>query len=259
MAPPKTYRCEAIILKRIPLGEADLLVTFYSREFGKVRAVAKGARRSTSRLVGHLEPLTLLRLSLAQTRTLDIITQVQIMRNFTHLKGDLDAISRGLYVAELVDGFGSEANPNFELYYLAIETLEAIGWFPNSDLPLRYFDLHLMEVSGLMPDLYNCVECRKQLVAGQHRFSSDLGGTLCLDCTPVDALIRPLSLRALKVLRMLGRKGLVESMSLHIEGALLQEVQAVLCTTVLYWLNKEIRSNSFLEDLRCSEASRVYS
>ena len=258
MAPPKTYRCEAVTLKKTPLREADLIVTLYSRDHGKLRAVAKGARRSTSKLIGHLEPLTLLQLSLAQTRSLDIITQAQIVENFTPLKGNLNAISRSLYVAELVDGFGSEANPNLALYHLALETLEAIGRSPDSEWPLRYFELHLLEVSGLMPELYHCVECRRQLAPGQHRFSPDLGGTLCLDCTPVDAQIRPLSLRALKVLRLLGRSRLVEIPSLHLDGALDQELRTVLATTVQYWLDKEIRSNSFLEDLRRSAASEVY-
>ena len=259
MAPPKTYRCEAVTLKKTPLGEADLIVTLYSRDHGKLRAVAKGARRSTSKLVGHLEPLTLLQLSLAQTRSLDIITQAEIVENFTPLKGDLNAISRSLYLAELVDGFGSEANPNLALYHLALETLDAIGRSPDSEWPLRYFELHLLEVSGLMPELYHCVECRRQFTPGQHRFSPDLGGALCLDCTPGDAQIRPLSLRALKVLRMLGRSRLVEIPSLHLDGVLAQELRTVLATTVQYWLDKEIRSNSFLEDLRRSAAPEVYS
>ena len=77
MAPPRTYRCEAIILGYTPLGEADLLVTMFTRDQGKVRAVGKGARRSTSRLVGHLEPLTAVKMSMAHGRSMDIITQAE--------------------------------------------------------------------------------------------------------------------------------------------------------------------------------------
>ena len=259
MAPPRSYRCQALTLKHTPLGEADLIVTLYSRERGKLRAVAKGARRSTSKLVGHLEPLTVVGLSLALTRGLDIITQAQIVENFTPLKGNLDAITKGLYLAELVDGFGSEANPNQALYHLAIETLEAIQQAPDSELPLRFFELHLLKVSGLMPELYHCVECRKQLVPARHRFSPNLGGTLCLDCAPPEAHIRPLSLRALKVLRLLDRSRLVEVPPLSLEGALAQELKALLATTVKYWLDKEIRSSSFLEHLGRSPQPQVYS
>ena len=68
MPPPRSYQCEALTLKKHPLGEADLLVTLYTPDRGKLLAMAKGARRSTSKLVGHLEPLTQVRLSLAQGR-----------------------------------------------------------------------------------------------------------------------------------------------------------------------------------------------
>ena len=86
MAAPRTYRCEAITLSYTPLGEADLLVTMYTREQGKVRAVGKGARRSTSKLVGHLEPLTLVRMSMVQGRNMDIISQAEVVESFAALK-----------------------------------------------------------------------------------------------------------------------------------------------------------------------------
>jgi len=244
---PRSYRCEALTLKNAPLGEADLLVTLYTRDQGKLRAVAKGARRSTSKFVGHLEPLTLVRLSLAQARSLDIITQAQVSEGLEALKGDLSSLAKGLYLAELVDGFGAEAHANQSLYSLAVETLKAIALTPGAELPLRFFELHLLEVSGLMPELYHCVECRQGLTPGRHRFSPNLGGALCLDCTPTDARLRPLSLRALKVLRLLHRSNLAELPSLQLDGALAGELKALLTTTVEFWLDREIRSHRFLE------------
>ena len=139
MAPPRTYRCEALTLKNTPLGESDLLVTLYTREHGKLRAVAKGARKSASKLVGHLEPLTVVRLSMAQGRSLDIVTQAQVLDSFPALKSNLTAITEGLYVAELTDGFGPEANANFELYQLAIDVLQVLASDKRSEMTLRYF------------------------------------------------------------------------------------------------------------------------
>ena len=249
MAHPRTYDCEALTLKKAPFGEADLLVTLYTKEKGKVRVVAKGARRSNSKLVGHLEPLTQVQLSLAQGRNLDYVNQVQVLESYASLRNDLEAITRGLYMAELVDGFGSEANPNQSLYRLAIETLQAIEAEPNSDLPLRFLELHLLQVSGLMPELYQCVECRTSLAPGRHRFSPNLGGTLCLDCNPADGRLRPLSVRALKVLRLLHRSRMSELPPLTMNNSLDQELRSLLAMTVQYWLDKEIHSNSFLENL----------
>ena len=257
MAPPRSYQCEALTLKKFSLGEADLLVTLYTREWGKVRAIARGARRSNSKLVGHFEPLTQVKLSMAQGRDLDHVTQAQVLTGFASLKENLGAITKGLYLAELVDGFGSEANPNQPLFRLIIDALHAIGADPDSDLPLRFFELHLLQVSGLMPELYRCVECRNSLTPGRHRFSPNLGGTVCIDCNPTDARLRPISLRALKVLRLLHRTRMAELPALPMDAALAQELRALLSITIQYWLDKEIQSNSFLEHVHHGAATEL--
>ena len=257
MAPPRSYHCEALTLKKFPMGEADLLVTLYSKEKGKVRAIARGARRSNSKLVGHFEPLTQLKLSLAQGRNLDYVTQAQVLSGFASLKENLGSITKGIYLAELVDGFGSEANPNPPLFNLVIDALHAIEADPDSDLPLRFFELHLLQVSGLMPELYRCVECRNSLTPGSHRFSPNLGGTICLDCNPTDARLRPLSLRALKVLRLLHRTRMAELPALTMNAALARELKALLSITIQYWLDKEIQSNSFMEHVHNPAGSEV--
>ena len=258
MAPPRTYRCEAITLSYTTLGEADLLVTMFTRDQGKVRAVGKGARRSTSKLVGHLEPLTVVKMSLARGRTLDIISQVEVVESFATLKQDLTAIAKGQYLAELVDGFGAEASANPGLFQLTIDTLRAVEAGPASDMPLRFFEFHLLQVSGLMPELYHCVECRIELEPGAHRFSPNVGGTLCLECSPEDAHLRPLSLRALKVLRLLDRCSIAEACGLSMDDSLAEELKSLLSTTVRYWLGREIRSNSFLERLHKESHPGVY-
>ena len=191
--------------------------------------MAKGARRATAKLVGHLEPLTLTRgLALSRGRTLDVVSQAETLENFTSLKTNLTAMTRGLQVAELVDGFGSEANPNEPLLNLALTTLAAIGQSPEEELPLLHFQLHLLAVSGLMPELQNCVECRRELEPERHRYSADGGGVFCPDCTPDQAGLRPLSLRALKVLRLLARSRATELPTLRLDAALSQELKAVL-------------------------------
>ena len=146
------------------MGEADLLVTMHTRDQGKVRAIAKGARRSTSKLVGHLEPLTVVRMSMVHGRNMDIIAQAEVVDGFATLKENLTAVTKGLYLAELVDGFGAEASANPALFQLMIDSLRAVEADPESDMPLRFFEFHLLQVSGLMPELYHCVECRQELL-----------------------------------------------------------------------------------------------
>ena len=258
MPAPRSYRCEGLTLRKASIGEADLLVTFFTRDRGKVRAVAKGAKRSTSKLVGHLEPLTQVQLSMAYGRTLDYVNQAQTVNNFAGLKSNLDAMTKAVYVAELVDGFGSEANPNPPLYNLALETLRAIDHHPDSEWPLIFFEVHLLEVSGLMPELYQCVECAHPLAPGQHRFSPSIGGALCLDCHPENAHVRPLSLRALKVLRLIHRGQMDEVLPLNLDAVLLEELKSLIGGTVTYWLEREIRSKPFLDQLRSETRRGVY-
>ena len=257
MPPPRVYRSEALALRKMPLGEADLIVTFFTRENGKLQAVAKGARKNSSKLVGHLEPLTQVNLSLARGKSLDIVTQAQVVTNFPPLKDHLDAITKGLYLAELVDGFGSESQPNLTLYQLALDTLHNIAGDPDSDLPLRYFELRLLQASGLMPELYHCVECRNPLQENKHRFSPNVGGVLCLDCSPAEARIRPLSVRALKVLRLFHRGRQAEALGLRLNPSLSQELKTLLASAVSYWLEKEIRSTSLMERLRADSGVGV--
>ena len=102
MPRPRVYKTQAIVLRQRKLGEADKIVTLYTSHQGKVDAVAKGVRRTKSRLAGHLEPLTLGSYMLAEGRELDIVTQAETVDAFAGLRADLDRVSRGLYCAELV-------------------------------------------------------------------------------------------------------------------------------------------------------------
>ena len=259
MAQPRTYRCEGLTLRKAGIGEADLVVTVFTAEHGKLRAVAKGARRSNSKLVGHLEPLTLVRLSLAHGRELEIITQAQVTDGLPALKEDLASVARGLYVAELLDGFGPEDSPHINsnggLFRLAAGVLRELPQAKDPEAPLRYFEFHLLRLTGILPELYQCVECASEIAPGAHRFSVNLGGVLCPACSPAEALVRPLSLRAMKVLRLMHRGSLTETAALTLNPPLAAELKSVLSHTVRYWLGKEIRSTSFLERLHDEKSS----
>ena len=253
----RTYRCEGLTLRKASIGEADLVVTVLTGDHGKVRAVAKGARRSSSRLVGHLEPLTLSRLSLERGRNLDIVSQAEVIDGFPAIKDDLALMTRGLYVAELLDGFGPEDSPSPALYNLAVSALRSLPLAAEPEAPLRYFELHLLRLTGMLPELYQCVECRRDVAPDGHRFSVNLGGVLCPSCTPPEAHVRPLSLRAMKVLRLMHRGGLREVGRLGLNPQLSAELKSILSGTVRYWLGKEVRSNSFLEQLHSEERAAI--
>ena len=250
MAPPRVYRCQGLTLRKAAIGEADLVVTVFTAQRGKLRAVAKGARRPTSKLVGHLEPLTLAWFAIARGRQLDIISQAQVLDSLPAVKEDLPIMARGLYIAELLDGFGPETSPSPGLYRLAGDVLRALPGAADPETLLRYFEFHLLRLTGMMPELYQCVECGATIAPDAHRFSVNLGGVLCPGCAPPEAMVRPLSLRAMKVLRLLRRGALAETAALSLNPSLAAELKNILSGAVRYWLGKEIRSAHFLDRLQ---------
>lgn len=253
----RTYRTEALVIKTHPLGEADLLLTLYTPSLGKVRAVAKGARKLTSKMIGHLEPLTRVELALAQGRNLDTVTQAQVLDSFAQVKASLEATSRGLYLAELVEGFGVEGVGSPVLYNLLLDCLSALDSPAHPSLVLLYFQLHLLKHSGFMPEFYQCVECHSEIRPGQHRFSPTTGGVLCKDCSLSGKVTMPLSLGALKVLRFLDRSSLEDAMRLRLSQSLEREVWDLLQSTVRYWLERDVRSATFMHWLHTESPGPV--
>ncbi|MDE2787101.1 MAG: DNA repair protein RecO [Chloroflexota bacterium] len=248
MTSPRTYRAFGVTLRRSPVREADLLTVMYTRDYGKLELLARGAQRLTSKLMGHLEPLTLVRVSVARGRTMDQVTEAEVVNAFPAVKHGYENSARGLYVAELVDGFSALSAANAELFDITVQTLEALGSASNAELALRYFDLQLLRLSGFMPELYNCVECGAELEPDRHRFAVGAGGALCADCGPTEVVVRPLSLPALKLLRLLHRTESVAALpALAVPPPLEREVRETLAATLQYWLDRRVRSQEFLE------------
>ncbi len=203
MARPRVYKTEAIVLKRINLGEADSIITLYTPNHGKIRAVAKGVRRLKSKLGGHLDLLTRSALLLAQGRNLDIITQSQSIESFLPLKSDLNRISCAFYVAELLDQFTAEEVENYPIYRLLNADLLWLCTARNSALVLRHFELQLLSHLGYQPELYHCLGCKSPLTPQRNLFSAISGGSFCPDCAGKEPVVRPISVDALKVMRFL--------------------------------------------------------
>ena len=249
MVTTRLYRAEGVVLKSAPTGEGDLVVTLYTQEAGKLRAMAWGARKTTSRKMGHLEPLSRVELALTRGANLDTINQVQGLESFQGLRSSLESISRGFYVAELVDGFGAEGSPNPDMYFLFLDTLRFLDASPDGEMALPFFELHMLKACGFMPELYHCVECRQSLSPGEHRFCVALGGVLCLRCAPSGPRIFPLSLQVLKTLRFLDRNPISSLSGIRFQEPFRGELKGLLGDVTRYWLDREVRAGAFLDHL----------
>ncbi len=250
MPRPRVYKTQAIVLRQRKLGEADKIVTLYTSHQGKVDAVAKGVRRTKSRLAGHLEPLTLGSYLLAEGRDLDIVTQAETVEAFPGLRADLDRVSRGLYCAELVDRLTpdrSEGNPTFRLLE---QTLHYLNDAEQFDLSVRRFELRLLDELGYRPSLAECAVCRQRLEPRDNYWSADAGGAVCPRCADDSLRLAPLSLNALKLLRLLERSPFEDASRVRVSAGLGAELESCLGDYVRYVLEREVRSARFVETLR---------
>ena len=129
----KTYHAEGIVLKRTNLGETDRLVTIFTREYGKVTAVAKGARRITSTRAATLEPATQAQFFFVTGKSLDILTQSRLICSFTQAHANLTRVTQTYQILEVVDVLTAERQDHPEVYALLLSTLRSL----NTDGPKK--------------------------------------------------------------------------------------------------------------------------
>jgi DNA repair protein RecO (recombination protein O) len=178
-----TYRDEAIVLRTQKLGEADRIITLLTRSHGRVRAVAKGVRRTSSRFGARLEPFVHIDVQLAEARTLDVITQVETLHAYTdRLGGDYAAYTAGTAMLETAERLVVEdKEPALQQYLLLVGALRAmceVGRAPAQVLDA--FLLRSLAVAGYAPSFDACARCG---VEGPHvAFHPSAGGMLCASC-----------------------------------------------------------------------------
>jgi DNA repair protein RecO (recombination protein O) len=262
MDTPRNYQTQGIILKQTKLGEFDKIITIYTPEFGKLKAVAKGACRPKSKLGGNVEPLTHSSMLLAKGRNLDIITQSQTINGFLALKSDLWRMACGLYILELIDSFTVEGGENRPLFDLLLDILNQLSEPDSNDTVLRYFELHLLHYLGYRPQLHQCVNCDSPLKPVVNFFSPSKGGLLCPHCnsegdqryeqieavSPKPSL--PLSVGALKVLRLWQSCDYATARRVRVKPELSGELERILCEYTRYILQRELKSLTWLKELK---------
>jgi DNA repair protein RecO (recombination protein O) len=237
-----------VIIRRADFGEADRVLTLITPT-GKRRVVAKGARKTTSRLAGHIELFTHTALLLAVGRTLDIITQSTILHSFDTLRGDLRRIGAAYYAAELIDRLIEEEDENRPAFDLLVATLVALDTTSQIDLALRFYELRLLGFLGYRPQLYHCAICQETLTEATNRFSPQSGGALCERCAPSDRAAVPMSLNAFKLLRFLQSQPLAAIERLNISDATRAEVEKLLRAYIRRILERDLKSITFLEEI----------
>ncbi|GAB4579043.1 MAG: DNA repair protein RecO [Anaerolineales bacterium] len=243
---------EALVLKHADWGEADRILTLYTRQQGKIRALGKSVRKIRSRRAGHLEPFTHVTLQLAKSRDLPIITQAETINAFASLRESLNAIGHASYVIELLDKFTYEEGENISLFNLLIHTFERLT-APTFDpqLVLRYYEMRLLDYTGFRPELTHCVSCGAEIQPEDQYFAPGAGGVLCPRCgqeTDARGAI-PISKDALKYLRHLQRSQFTEAMRAHPSPEHAREMERILQGFLSYVLERGLTVPKFIREV----------
>ncbi|MFQ5947987.1 MAG: DNA repair protein RecO, partial [Acidimicrobiia bacterium] len=178
---------QGIVLRSFPFGEADRVVVLLSPNHGKLRAVAKGVRRTKSRFGGRLEPFTHVDLVLYEGRNLDTITQADVIEAFPRLRADLDRVLAAGAMVEVVDTVSQEREGSLRTFLLLQRGLRALEEGPRHQDLLAAFLLKCAQVVGVAPALEECAGCGA--ATGLARFSFAAGGALCERCRTSGAVV----------------------------------------------------------------------
>ncbi len=173
-------KAHAVVLRTRNYREADKLVTLLCREEGKITAVARGVRKIKSKHKGLVEPLTLGYFLLYGGKSLDILTQGEIVKSFTRLRADLVLLSYAQYFCEVCEAALPEREPAAEVFDLLLAALQQLEEDKNPYRVARCFELNLLEVLGYRPVFEYCSSCG--IERGPFKFDPPQGGLVCPDC-----------------------------------------------------------------------------
>jgi DNA repair protein RecO (recombination protein O) len=243
----RVYRTEGLILRRSDFGEADRLLLL-ATPGGKRRVVARGVRKTTSKLAGHLELFTHATLLLAVGRNLDIITQSQTISGHTTLRTSLPLLSCAYYAAEIYDRFTEEGDESLPLFELLVAILGALDQSERPDLVLRAYELRLLHLVGYRPQLHACAVCGTRLTESDDRFSPGLGGVLCANDRLADPLALPMGGSAFRLLRYLQTQPLAVVETLRLSPEVRAEVGQLLRVYLRQLLERDLKSVAFLDE-----------
>ena len=239
------------MLRHSDYGEADRLLTLYTRQLGKTRALAKGARKIASRKAGHIEPFTHVKLQLAKGRDMLILTQADTVDAYLPLREDLILTSHASYVMELLDRFTyEEETESPSTFRLLTDTLSRLASKSDPWLVIRYYEMRLLDHLGFRPQLFECANCGREIKAEDQYFSFSAGGVICPRCGKGLPNLHAISVEALKYLRHFQRSSYAEATRARPDLDVQQETETLMQGYFTYLLERELNTPGFLKKIK---------
>lgn len=247
------YRTEAVVLRILDYGESDRIVTFCTSGFGKLRGIAKGARRSRKRFANALEPFSCSRILFSRRREdgLALIEHSDVICHFPAIRADLEKTLSASYLIDLTDQFTPEDKKNEALFRLLIGFLQLLETVPVKEALLRYFEIRLLKLSGYDPLLDHCLICKAPLdKEAAYCFRAADGGLTCLSCRPQSPDAVPVSLGTIRTLLMARDLTIDRLERLLLSDQSAAESRLLLARFIRHILGKEPKSVHVLNEIR---------
>lgn len=254
----RLYTVTAMVLRSHEYGEGHRLISLFTREEGKIIAVAKGIQKPKAKLAASLQHFTLGEMHLAKGRRFDVITQVRVINPFYGLRANLSAIAYASYFAELFDESLAERQQQPALFDLLIDALPRLCTGEAPDLLARYVEINLIAMSGYLPQLTHCAQCARALFTTDDAglsvwptwlgFSAGQGGALCPQCLTATPGARRIAAGTVQVALLLLTKGVDVLGELSLSDRLRREIETTFREYLEYRLERRLQSVSFLHD-----------
>ena len=216
-----------------------------------MRVLAKGARKIASRKAGHIEPFTHVKLQLALGREAFILTQADTVDAYLPLRDDLILTSQASYVIELLDRFTYEdETENSAIFRLLTETLTRLASKTDPWLVLRYYEMRLLDQLGFRPQLFECVNCGREIKAEDQFFSFRAGGVICPRCGQGLTHLHRISVEALRYLRHFQRSSFNDAARAKPDPDVQRETELLMQGYFTYLLERELNTPGFLKKIK---------
>lgn len=244
-------KTDAIVIRSYPFGEYHKIITFYTSDFGKVRAAAYGVRGPKSRFGGSLELLNhgTLVFSERPNRDLRTVQDFDLINAFDEIKEDFDRTTYGCYLVELVNAIESDQTANRGVFRLLQHGFDGLSRVDDIALLARGFELKLLDIAGFAPQLSQCVVCSSPPSGAALRFSTRLGGVLCEDCTPNDANAPQFTRGSCELMKYLRNCDFVNLNRVNASTQNHRQLQLVLSRFISYHTELTLKSLKLIEDL----------
>jgi len=245
------HKTEAFVLRNYALKEADKICVFFTKDNGKLRGVAHGARKLRSRFGSALEPFTEVALTYYQkeARELVSISTCDILRShFERGARDVETATAFSYMAELLTEFLPDHEPNERLYRLVVATLEAVEAEAGIQQILRYFETWLLRVAGFFPDTFRCAACDEAIPEHLAVFLTAEGAPRCLACSEGRGLAVEAEIRAvLNQMFLLHPRAFAQK---HVNADHISKIAEINYRIIRHALERDLKSHPLLEQLR---------